>query len=131
MADYLPRFKPGEVITTQASAAITGGRLVAVSGAGTVALAGADSAVVVGVAAFDVAASGDKVSVFNTRSSGIHKLVASGAIAAGAGVVSDTDGRVKTATTSLAAAAAAGTLLGIAHTAAAAAGDIIDVQTGG
>ena len=129
MADYLPRFKPGEVITTQASAAITGGRLVAVSGAGTVATAGADSAIVVGVAAFDVAASGDKVSVFSTRGGGIHKLVASGAIAAGAGVVSDSSGRVKSAT--IATAAAAGTLLGIAHTAAAADGDIIDVQTGG
>lgn len=129
MSDYLPRFKPGEAITSQASAAITGGRLVAVSGSGTVATAAADSALVVGVAAFDVAASGDKVTVFGTRGGGVHKLVASGAITAGAGVVSDTGGKVKSATT--ATAAAAGTLLGIALNTVTTDLDIVDVQTGG
>jgi hypothetical protein len=126
MSDYLPRFKPGQAITSQASAAITGGRLVAVSGSGTVAAAAADSALVVGVAAFDVAASGDKVTIFN---GGVQKLVASGAITAGAGVVSDTGGKVKSATT--ATAAAAGTLLGRALTTVAADGDIVDVLIGG
>lgn len=129
MSDYLPRFKPGETFTSQASAAITGGRVVAVSGSGTVATAAADSALVVGVAAFDVAASGDKVTVFTTRGGGIHKLVASGAITAGAGVASDTGGKVKSVTT--ATAAAAGTLIGIALNTVTTDLDIVDVLTGG
>ena len=123
MADYLPQHKPGDAVTEQASAAITGGRLVVVSGSGTVATAGADAANVVGVAAFDVAASGDKVTVY---SGGVQKLVASGAITAGAGVVSDTGGKVKSAT--IATAAAAGTLVGIAKTTVAADGDIVLVD---
>lgn len=131
MADYTPRFKPGEAITQTASAAITGGRLVAVSGNGTVATAAADSNKVVGVAANDVAASGDKFLAYTLRGGGVHKLVASGAITAGDGVVADTGGKVKTAPTSLATAAAAGTLLGIALTTTAADGDICDVLTGG
>lgn len=131
MAEYTPRFKPGQSITTQASAAITGGRLVVVSGSGTVATAAADAANVVGAAAFDVAASGDKVTVYPLRGGGVHKLVASGAITAGAGVVSDTGGKVKTATTSTAAAAAAGTLLGIALNTVTTDLDIVDVLAGG
>jgi hypothetical protein len=47
----------------------------------------------------------------------VHKLVASGAITALAGVVTDTAGQVKTAT--IATAAAAGTLIGTAVTTAA------------
>lgn len=129
MADYLPRFNPGDVITSQASAAITGGRLVAVSGTGTVATAAADSLLVVGVAAFDVAASGDKVTVFATRGGGVHKLVASGAITAGNGIAADTGGKVKAVTTGT--GAAAGSLIGIALTTVAADGDIVDVLTGG
>lgn len=128
MADYVPTFTPGKAITETTSAAVTGGRLVAVSGAGTVATAAADSAGVVGVAAFDVAASGDKLTVWPIKAGGVHGLVASGAIAAGAGVVSDTGGKVKSAT--IATAAAAGTLLGIAKTATAADGDICQVQGG-
>lgn len=129
MSEYVPLFKPGVAIPSQASAAITGGRLVVVSGSGTVATAGADAANVLGVAAFDVAASGDKVTIHSTRGGGVHRLVASGAITAGAGVVSDADGKVKSAT--IATAAAAGTLLGIALTTVAADGDVVDVQTGG
>jgi hypothetical protein len=129
MADYLPRYTPGATITQTASAAITGGRLVAVSATGPVATAAADSALVVGVAAADVAASGDRCTVFPTRSGGVHKLVASGAITAGAGVVSDTGGKVKSATT--ATAAAAGTLLGIALNTVTTDLDIVDVLTGG
>lgn len=131
MADYTPRFKPGEVITQTTSAAVTAGRLVGVSATGTVATVGAASAIVVGVAATDAAASGDKIPVYTLRGGGVHKLVASGAITAGDGVVSDTGGKVKTAPTSLATAAAAGTLLGIALTTTAADGDICDVLTGG
>ena len=126
MADYVPLYTPGQAYTSQASAAITGGRLVAVSGSGTVATAAADSAAVVGVAAFDVAASGDKVTL---HWGGVQRLVASGAITAGAGVVSDTGGKVKSATT--ATAAAAGTLLGRALTTVAADGDIVEVLIGG
>lgn len=126
MADYLPRFKPGQAFTSQASAAITGGRVVAVSGSGTVATAGADSALVVGVAAFDVAASGDKVTLYW---GGVQKLTASGAITAGAGVVTDASGKVKSATT--ATAAAAGTLIGRALTTVTTDGDIVDVLIGG
>jgi hypothetical protein len=125
MADYVPRFKPGQSITLQASGTITGGRLVAVSGSGTVAQAGADSALVVGVAAFNVV-SGDKLTI---HCGGVQKLTASGAITAGAGVVSDANGKVKSATT--ATAAAAGTLLGRALTTVAADGDIVDVLIGG
>jgi hypothetical protein len=129
MADYLPRYNPGQAITQTASAAITGGRLVAVSATGTVATAAADSGIVVGVAATDVAASGDKFLVFPLRGGGVHKLVASGGITAGAGVVSDTGGKVKTAT--VATAAAAGTLLGIALNTVTTDLDIVDVLTGG
>lgn len=130
MPEYTPRFTPGQSITSQASAAITGGMLVAVSGSGTVATSGADSAVVVGVAAFN-AASGDKVTVWPLRGGGVHKLVASAAITAGDGVTSTNVGKVKTATTSLATAAAAGILLGIALNTVANDGDIVDVLTGG
>jgi hypothetical protein len=37
MAEYLPIYRPGQVLTLKASAGITGGQLVAVSGSGTVA----------------------------------------------------------------------------------------------
>ena len=118
MADYLPKFEPGEAVTFSASAAVTGGRLVAVSGDRTVAPAGADSAAVVGVAGFD-AATGEDVTVF-TRAGGVHKLVASGAIAAGAKVISAADGEVATI-------GAGSNPIGIALTAAAADQDVIDV----
>ncbi len=131
MADYSPKYKPGVSITQTASAAITGGRLVAVSATGTVATAAADSNKVVGVASKDVAASGEKFGVFTTRGGGVHGLVASGGITAGDGVVSDTGGKVKTAPTSLATAAAAGTLLGIALNTVTTDLDIVDVLTGG
>lgn len=126
MADYSPKFKPGQAFTLQASAAITGGRCVAVSGSGTVATAAADSALFVGVAAFDVAASGDKVTIY---SGGVQRLTASGAITAGAGVVTDTGGKCKSATT--ATAAAAGTLIGRALNTVTTDGDIVDVLIGG
>lgn len=115
MGDYQPVFTGGaKPRTLTASAAITGGRVVATSGNDTVAHAGADDASVAGVAAHD-AASGAKVLVWPLE--GVtHELEASGAIAADAGVVTDANGQVKTAT--IATAAAAGTLIGQAMTTA-------------
>jgi hypothetical protein len=116
MADYTPVYSGGSVPKTfTTSAAVTGRRLVAVSGNGTVAHAGADDATVVGVAAHD-AASGAVVAVWPVVGV-VHELEASGAITADAGVVSDANGQVKTAT--IATAAAAGTLIGTAVTTAA------------
>lgn len=92
MADYVPRFTPGDDITLQASGTIVGGRLVAVSGSGTVDTAGANALNWVGVAAFN-ASSGDKLTVF---SGGVQKLVASGSITAGDIVVCAAAGAVST-----------------------------------
>lgn len=94
MADYLPKFKPGQAVTFTASADIIGGRLVEVTGNLTVGPAGADAADVVGVAGFDVLA-GEKVTVY-TRAGGVHRLVANGAIAAGVKVSSAAAGKVQT-----------------------------------
>jgi hypothetical protein len=118
MVDYLPKFKPGQAVTFTASAAVVGGRLVAVTGNRTVGPAGADSAAVVGVAGFD-AAIGDTVTVY-TRAGGVHALVASAAIAAGAKVSSAAAGKIQTigATTNP---------VGLALEAAAADNDVIDV----
>jgi hypothetical protein len=127
MADYSPIFSGGNVpFTTTTSGAVTGGNVLVWSGASTVAAAGADSAAVAGVAAHD-AASGAKVTVWPID--GVtHELVATAAIAAGAGIVTDaTAGQVKTAV--LATAAAAGTLIGIAV--AAAAGSPLKVRVQG
>lgn len=113
MGDYTPVYDGGvNPFTATTSAAVTGGRLLAVSGAGTVAHAAADSLAVVGVAAHD-AASGARVTVWPMNNC-IHELLATGAITASAtaGVVSDTNGQVKAAT--IATAAAAGSLLGVA-----------------
>lgn len=109
MADYLPLFYPGQVITRTASAAITGGQLVRVSGDGTVGPSGAASADWLGVAAFD-AANGELVTVW---SGGVQRVIAAGAITAGANVISAAAGKVA------AGAAAAGTAVGIALTGAA------------
>lgn len=118
MAEYVPvNTGTVEPFTRTASAAVTGGRLVAVSGDGTVAHSTAGSTTVTGVAAFDTAAGG-RVTVWPLE--GIdHELEASGAIVAGAGVEADANGQVRTAATSLATAAAAGSLIGTATTTAA------------
>lgn len=81
MADYVPLYLPGQAFTATASAAITGGKAVKVSGDGTVATNAAASTYIIGVAAFDVAASGDKVTVFARGT--IHRLTASGTVTAG------------------------------------------------
>jgi len=118
MADYLPKFKPGQAVTFSASADVIGGRLVAATGDRTVGPAGADSAAVVGVAGFD-AATGEDVTVF-TRAGGVHQLTASGAIAAGAKVSAAAAGKIQTVgeTTNP---------IGLALAAAAEADDVIDV----
>jgi predicted RecA/RadA family phage recombinase len=118
MADYLPKFKPGQAVTFTASADVIGGRLVAVTGDRTVGPAGADSAAVVGVAGFDAKA-GERVTVF-TRAGGVHQLVALAAITAGTKVSSAAAGKVQTigATTNP---------IGLALEAATAADVVIDV----
>lgn len=118
MADYLPKFKPGQAVTFTASADVTGGRLVAVTGNRTVGPAGADSAAVVGVAGFD-ALSGERVTVF-TRAGGVQQLVASGAIAAGVKVSAAATGKIQTVGSTV-------NPIGLALEPAAADNDVIDV----
>jgi hypothetical protein len=92
MAESTPAYLPGNSLTLTASAAITGGQLVAISGNKTVAPAGAGSAAWIGVAGND-AASGAKVTVFCGH---VHEVASSGAIAAGANVISGAAGVVVT-----------------------------------
>ena len=115
MSEYTPVFSGGAVpFSSTTSAAVTAGRLVAVSGAGTVAHAAADSLAVVGVAAHD-AASGAKVAVWPMDNC-VHELLSTTTITASAtaGVVADATGQIKAAT--IATAAAAGSLVGVALT---------------
>ena len=118
MADYLPKFKPGQAVTFTASADVTGGRLVEVTGNRTVGPAGADASDVVGVAGYDAKA-GDPVTVY-TRAGGVHPLTASGAIAAGAKIASAAAGKVQTI-------ASLTNPVGLALEAASADNDVIDV----
>lgn len=90
MAEYLPLHTPGQAVTRRASAAITGGQLVVISGTGTVAPASAASHSALGVAGFD-AANGDDVTI---HCGGVQRIVASGAITAGANVEAASAGRV-------------------------------------
>ncbi len=119
MADYLPKFKPGQAVTFVTTADVTGGRLVEASTTTrSCAPAGADSAKVLGVAATD-AVSGDSVGVY-MRPTGVQQLTASGAIAIGAKVVAAAAGKIQTI-------ASNSNPIGIALEAAAADGDVIDV----
>jgi hypothetical protein len=115
MADYTPVFTGGAYpFTSQASAAITGGTFVSTSGVGTVATSGAGSATVIGVAAHD-AASGAKVTVWPLD--GVtHEVMTAATVTAGDGVITGAAGVA--ATSAIGAAAAAGTLVGIATTTA-------------
>jgi hypothetical protein len=116
VADYTPVYSGGVVpFTATMSAAVTGGRVLAVSGNGTVAHAAAGSLVAVGVAAHD-AASGARVTAWPLDKV-VHELSAPGAITAAAGVVTAANGEAASAT--IATAAAAGTLIGVALTTAA------------
>jgi len=110
MAEYVPLYKPGESISSTASAAITGGQLCAVSGSGTVAPTGAAGATWLGVAAFDVA-NGERVTL---HKGGVQRLTASGAITAGDIVVPAAAGSVASN-----AAPGAGQQVGVALTTAA------------
>lgn len=89
MPDHIERYAPGP-LTEEASAAVTGGRLVEFTGNRTVGPAAANSDRVAGVALRD-AAIGQKVAVDHD---GTHKLRASGAIAAGQRVVAGAGGVV-------------------------------------
>lgn len=117
MADYLPKFDAAKAFTLTASATVTGGRLVVPSGAQTIAHSIDDSQNVVGVAGFD-AVSGDSVTVYPRR--GVHRLTASGAIAPGARIAADVNGKVQTIGANI-------NPIGTALEAAAADGDVIDV----
>ena len=95
MAEYLPLRKPGQGLTSAASATITAGQLVSVSGAGTVAPSSAADANWLGVAAFD-AASGANVTVF---CGGTQRIVAgTGGVTAGQLVHAGASGTVVTHT---------------------------------
>lgn len=96
MADYVPLYLPGEAFTATASAAITGGKAVYVSGDGTVAMATTAAHLIIGVAAFDVASSGDKVTVYARGT--IHRLTAAGGITAAQVVEAAAAGAVATHT---------------------------------
>lgn len=117
MADYSPVYTGGnKPFTKTASATITGGQVVAISGVSTVGPAAAGSTVVVGVAAHD-AVSGVRVTIWPIVNCE-HEVtvVAAGTITAGDGVITGASGTVATAT--IATAAAAGTLIGVATTTA-------------
>jgi hypothetical protein len=96
MSDYLPLYLPGNAVTGTASAAIVGGKAVKVSGDGTIATAAAAADLIIGVAGFDVAASGDKVTYFARGT--IHRLTAAGGITAGQVVEGAAAGAVATHT---------------------------------
>lgn len=110
MSDYTPVNSDQAAYTSTASGAIVGGTLVTANGNGTVAtsVSGDHS---VGVAAHD-APSGGRVTVYILAGE-VHEVLITNTIviAAGAPVIADAAGAVKTGT--LATVAAAGTLLGI------------------
>jgi len=109
MAQYLPLFRPGDVVTFDVTAAVTGGQPVQVGTVDrSVEPAEAASATYVGVAGHD-AAVGDKVTVEVGKP--VHELVASGAVALGDKVEAAGSGKIRTATT--------GTVIGLALSAAA------------
>lgn len=116
MAEHLVRFPAGSNITFTATTVLTGGQLVEVTGDRKIGVSGALSTKVVGSASQD-AAVGDRIAIQVSRR--VDDLVAAGAVAAGAQVEAAADGQVQTHTT--------GDVIGVALTAAAAGGDIIQV----
>lgn len=90
MADYAPKFSPGDHPTYAAAAAIVGGNVVYLSAAGQITPTAAAVASVVGVAATD-AATGDYISVVR---GGVQRLVSGAAIAVGDPLKSAASGRV-------------------------------------
>ena len=116
MADHLPKFKPGQAVTFTAGGTIAGGQVVEVGAADrTVVVAGAASLKAIGTAGHD-ANVGDKLVVH--LAGPVDTAVSAAAILAGAKVEAGAAGTVQTATTGL--------VLGIALTAAADAGDVIE-----
>ncbi|UTN92924.1 scaffolding protein [Gordonia phage Finkle] len=115
MADHTPLFLPGQAVTHHAKAAVTGGQLVSITGNREVSPAAAKSRAY-GVAAFD-AAIGDPVTV---HTGGVHKVTASGAIAAG--------DQVEAAANGAAAKLTDGAPIGIALEAAASGSVLIDLR---
>lgn len=117
MADYAPVYTGGAVpFTLTTSAAVTGGTVAISSGTGTAGVGTAAAATVIGVFAHD-AASGAKVSIWPLNNV-VHEIVCANGITAAGGVQAAATGQVDPATTSIAAAAALGTLIGIAVTTA-------------
>lgn len=90
MAEFLPKFKPGQTWTAKTSADVTAGQLLIASGDGTVGPSTANSVAAVGVAGFD-ADSGDVVTVY---SGGIAVLTSSGSVSAGDLLVPAASGKV-------------------------------------
>jgi predicted RecA/RadA family phage recombinase len=90
MADYAPKYSPGDHVTYAAAAAIVGGNVVYLSAAGQVTPTSAAAATVVGVASTD-AATGDYISVVR---GGVQRLVSGAAIAVGDPLKSAASGRV-------------------------------------
>lgn len=95
MADYLPRHKPGQAVTSKASATITAGQLLIATGVNTVGPAGAAAKNCVGVAAFG-AANTEYLTYFT---GGVQILLASGAITAGDPVIAGAAGTVVSSAT--------------------------------
>lgn len=117
MTDYNPVNACGKTpFTSTTSGTVTAGQIVMASGASTIAAAtAAGGAASVGVAAH-AAASGAKITVWPLTGV-IHETSCPGGAAAGDGIVAGDAGiAVKATGAALAAAAAAGTLLGIALT---------------
>lgn len=113
MPEYSPRFAGTTApITQQASATVTGGRLVENTGNNTVGPAGAASTKVIGVAAHD-AASGQKVDVWPLPGL-VHRVTGAGAISAGDNLAAGAAGVVAPI-----AAGTFGQLVGVAMAAAA------------
>lgn len=117
-----PDIRPDQKDEYTANGAITSGNCVAFTAADTVGVAANDSAVVAG-AALETVANGERATVALT---GIVKMVASAAIAAGALVVSAGAGKVKAGT--FPATHNATHVVGRATTAAAADGDPVYVN---
>jgi predicted RecA/RadA family phage recombinase len=90
MADYTPKFLPGQNVTYSAGAAITGGQVVYLSAAGTCLLTAAAHANVLGVATRDVA-SGELLAVSR---GGVQRCTSGAAIAVGDPLKSAATGRV-------------------------------------
>lgn len=112
--DHNLKFKPGQAVTFATTTAANGGDVAEITGNRTVGLAAAASVKAIGTYAHDVAI-GDNVVVHIAGP--IDTFVASAAIPAGSEIEAAGAGRVRVRTT--------GRSLGLALTAATAAGDIV------